>query len=484
MAAIKTPESNLYAFSKASVTWHFIEENPENLQTAGETEMNYLASFEADMLNFRNQRKTEKDFISTFIGNSRATVNFPVEYTYCSEGIVHRKITNSERYKIEVKLSVNKTFVTSSKITLWHLSISPVAGSTFSENDLIKLAHNFGSIQEGTTSSRLFDIKVSKEEKDSDISEIVKRLFEIQNPLTTPITLAQSGIIQIDPVDIFEKKEDWVSFINMMLAKKIPDEDLELNKFSKTLCGIILGIFDFERMNEDEIFDTIQPIVTKNASFVVLCRGTLFKLTYNEEICDAINNHIIVDPYLLIPDMVLIHNAFILNNALNKIDKILLPKKANDISLWNKFIGVRLPCFKTDDEHKLVVLEKSQKEIRNALSFDIIYDVFQYPSEREIIKTGEIQRGIESLNNEITQRLNDLSELILVKRGNKTINSDASVAAFLAFITLLQFIEAFLDFKSFSFLLKVLFTFVVFAGAVVIYCRLNSKQTNWFKSKK
>lgn len=483
MEAITFPESNQYSFSKASVTWHFIEESSKTSVVAGEMEKNYLASFEADMLNFRNQRKPEKDFTSTFIGNCQATLFFFAEYSYCSEGIKHYKSTDPDKLQVSVNLSITKTFVPSSKITIWHLSITPSAGNTFSENDLIKLVHNFGSNQEGTTFTKLFDITVHGDEKDSDVAAIVKRLLETQNTQTTPITPVQSGIIQIDPVNIFEEKEDWLSFINMILAKKIPGDDMELNKFSKTLCGIILGIFDFERMNEDEIFDTIQPIVTKNASFVVLCRGTLLKLTYNEEICNAINNHIIVDPYLLIPDMVLIHNAFVLNNTLNKIDETLRPKKVKD-TRWNKFIGKRIPCFKTEGEHKLVTLEKNQREIRNTLSFEIIYDVFQYPSEREIIKTGEIQRGIESLNYEITQRLNDLSELILVKRGNKTINSDASVAAFLAFITLLQFIEAFFDFKSFGLLCKVSITFAVFAVAVVIYCQLNSKQTNWFKFKK
>jgi hypothetical protein len=178
-------------------------------------------------------------------------------------------------------------------------------------------------------------------------------------------------------------------------------------------------------------------------------------MTYNEEICSAVTNHLIVDPYLLIPNMVLIHNAYVLNKTLEKINDTL----------------------SSDKKYKLDFLEKSQREIRNTLSFEIIYDVFHYPSEREIIKAGEIQRGIESLNYEIAQRLSDLSELILVKRGNKTINSDATVTAFLAFISLFQLTGAITDFKSVT-LLEICIFVCELILAVGIYLKLTSKRIN------
>jgi hypothetical protein len=348
-----------------------------------------------------------------------------------------------------VNLAINKTFVAKTGITLWHLTIAPAASCTFTENDLIKLAQNFGSNQEKTVFSHPCELQINNEKEKTDILSSVKKLFHKQ------VSPVQSGIIQIDPVHVFKGRKDWIDFSTSVLKQRNPLEDKNLKMISKTLCGIILGIFDFERMSEDEIFDTIQPAVTKSDSLVISCRGTLLKMTYNEETCSAVTNHLIVDPYLLIPNMVLIHNAYVLNKTLEKINDTL----------------------SSDKKYKLDFLEKSQREIRNTLSFEIIYDVFHYPSEREIIKAGEIQRGIESLNYEIAQRLSDLSELILVKRGNKTINSDATVTAFLAFISLFQLTGAITDFKSVT-LLEICIFVCELILAVGIYLKLTSKRIN------
>jgi len=439
-------EANYYEFCKTSVTYHFIEEKSKLSESLSENVKNYIASFEADMLNFRNQRKPDKEFTSTFIGNIQAILYFPHSYEYSSEGNKHYQITDSKRLEVSVNLSINKTIISRSKKTLWHITIAPAAGSIFTENDLIKLAHNFGSNQEKVTLYEPVKIQIQGEKEKNDILKVLEKQFNTQ------IKQIQSGIIQIDSCDVFKDKEKWLSFSNLILKERNSVKGFK--KFSKTLCGIILGIFDFKRMNEDEIFDTIQPIVTKNASFVVLCRGTLLKLSYHEEICDAINNHIIVDPYLLIPDMVLSHNLLILNNTLDKINTTLDPEL----------------------KQKLNSLEKSRKEIRYTLSFEIIYDSFQYPSEKEIIKTGDVQRGIESLNNEINQRLNDLSELILVKRGNKTIISDGLIAAFLALIALFQLIMALVDFKTISLLNGILIFISVAFLACGIFWLTNRKK--------
>jgi len=440
-------ESNHYKYSNAAVTMHFIEENSEWIGSQQDDKYNYLASFESDMLNFRNQILQKKDFISSYAGNHKATLLFPQAYEYWSEGIRHYKITDSDRIKVPVILSVNKTFVEKSKITVWHLSITPDNNSTLTENDLIKLAHKFGSDQEKAKFYTDLSLEINNEKEPNEMVERVTKLFNSEK------SHEKSGIIQIDSSQFFNSKAEWLDFLDLFLKERNAIENKDFKKISKTLCGIILGIFDFERMNEDEIFDTIQPVSTKSETLIISCRGTLLKIKYNEEVCNAINNHIIADPYLLVPNMVLIHNTHILNQIFKKISDTMDPRQ----------------------KYKLDFLEKSQREIRNTLSVKLIHDVFQYPSEKEIIKTGEVQRGIISLNYEINKLLNDLSELILIKRGNKSINSDAIVSAFLAFISLFQLTGIITEFDSVSLPILIIFGCELLL-AFGIYWKLSSKR--------
>lgn len=438
-------EQNHFEFSKASVTWHLIEEKP-GLRNPDERNINnYLGSFEADMLNFRNQRRTDKDFKSNFEGNYQALLHLPKAYFYCSEGIKHYKITEAKRLTIPINLSVSKTFFSKANLCLWHLTMTPAANNTFSENDLIKLAQNFGSNQENTIFSNPCSLEINKKDDKTKFLPAIEKLFRTQT--------SQSGIIQVDPVHFFKEKVKWASFHNLFLNERNSIADNELNTVSKTLCGIVLGIFDFERMNEDEIFDTIQPVAAKNKSFAILCRGTLLKMSYEEEICNAISNHILIDPYLLIPNMVLTYNKYMLTKTLETINDVLKPEK----------------------KYKLDYLEKNQREIRNTLSVKIIHDVFQYPGEKDIIKAGEVQRGIISLNYEINKLLNDLSELILIKRGNKSINSDAIVSAFLAFISLFQLTGIITEFETVSRTVLIIFGCELLL-AFGIYWKLSSKK--------
>lgn len=78
-------EQNYYEFSNAAVTWHYIEEDTKPPVPQENDNYNYLASFESDMLNFRNQSLKKKDFISTYVGNYKATLQFPQAYDYWSE---------------------------------------------------------------------------------------------------------------------------------------------------------------------------------------------------------------------------------------------------------------------------------------------------------------------------------------------------------------------------------------------------------------
>lgn len=409
------PETSFYKFCKSSVTWHFVQENKYQIDTSLN---NPFSSFEKDLLNFHNQKLKEPPFNSVFkVLYQNAKIIFPAEYSYTSEGRKHTKTTKTDRIELEINLSISYTKIEISDKTIWHVTFTPKKNHYFTECDLIKLSTMFGSSQEQSTVKDNLKITIENENLIGiKPDELISRLGFAEKD--SRLENLQTGIIQIETTELDAiQKINFNDFFKIFRNKsKSEIENDSLKQFSKTLCGIILGIFDFNRMDYDEIFDTIQPIVPAESSFIVLCRGTLFKISEEDEIMESVSNHVVVSPYLLVPNMVLAYNEFILMQAKNEIDSSLKPGQ-------NK-------SFKA--------LETSQRKVRNILNVQYLSNIFQYPSEKEIVEFGNSQRGIINLYDLILKRLEELSELIDTKKANKANLSDAILNALLGFIAAIQ----------------------------------------------
>ena len=409
------PETSFYKFCKSSVTWHFVQENKYQIETSLN---NPFSSFEKDLLNFHNQKLKEPPFNSVFkVLFQNAKIIFPAEYSYTSEGRKHTKTTKTDRIELEINLSISYTKIEISDKTIWHVTFTPKKNHYFTECDLIKLSTMFGSSQEQSTVKDNLKITIENENLIGiKPDELISRLGFAEKD--SQLKNLQTGIIQIETSELDAiQKINFNDFFKIFRNKsKSEIENDSLKQFSKTLCGIILGIFDFNRMDYDEIFDTIQPIVQAESSFIVLCRGTLFKISEEDEIMESVSNHVVVSPYLLVPNMVLAYNEFILMQAKNEIDSSLKPGQ-------NK-------SFKS--------LETSQRKVRNILNVQYLSNIFQYPSEKEIVEFGNSQRGIINLYDLILKRLEELSELIDTKKANKANLSDAILNALLGFIAAIQ----------------------------------------------
>ena len=97
-----------------------------------------------------------------------------------------------------------------------------------------------------------------------------------------------AGVLKPDGTRLFSSFEQ---FRRSALNDKEPDE----SPWNMAFCGLILGIFDFMRMNSAEISDTIKPIAVRRDSFIVLCRGHLMKVKFDESTEDQTAN-ILVSP--------------------------------------------------------------------------------------------------------------------------------------------------------------------------------------------
>jgi len=444
-------ETSFFRFYKSSVTWHFVQNTKfQNVKT----ENNPFSSFETDLLNYQNQK--EPPFCTFFkVYNQNAKVIFPLVYDYISEGQSHTMKTDPERLELSIRLSVSHSSIVKSEKTIAHVTIAPAFDEYFSELDLIKLATLFGSKQEETNVFNQIRFKINDENKVLTPVELLKTIYGLEEKIESDDS-STTGIIQIEEND--PKKELYFSFDSFLKlfqnSNRTSIKDDSLRQFSKTLCGIILGIFDFNRMDDEEIFDTIQPIVRKDTSFMVLCRGTLFKISKKDEIMESITDDIIVSPYLLIPNMVLTHNEFILLNLHKDINEILDQKTKS----------------------KLRKSEDCQMDARKILNEQYLHNLFQYPSEKDIVDNGNSQRGTSNLYDTIVKRLEELSELIEIKKTNKSTRSDAILNALLGFIAIVQLKGLFKETFDLTNSDKIFFSFT-FLVVVVIFVLV------WMKKK-
>jgi hypothetical protein len=149
---------------------------------------------------------------------------------------------------------------------------------------------------------------------------------------------------------------------------------------------------------------------------MVMCRGAVLKISVADDFMDSISKHIIVSPYILIANAVLTHNEYILFGLKQKIDKILDQKSHS----------------------KLQDLELCQIEARNLLNYQYLHDIFHYPGEKEIIESGNSQKGINHLNSIILKRVDELSELIEITKTKNSKLPEALINALLTFIAAIQ----------------------------------------------
>lgn len=437
-------ELPLYQFKKASVTYHFIEETDHNCNK--EENCDFFHSFETDLLNYQHQQ--HRPFCTIYKEYHQSVkLIFPRTYRYTSEGISHIMIANREC--LNVKLSVSVSIIIKTNIKIFHVTITPAKDDYFSELDLIRLSTQFGSLQENFSQENEIMISLGKEEI-STVGDMLRRHFSDNNRIK-PL---KTGIVQMDLSSFYSgEKVNFDRFFELFFSGErvvLDEENDGIKHFSKILCGIILGIFDFERMDDEEIYDTIIPIVKHLQSFVVVFRGSLLKIS-TEEFFQAVPDELIVSPYLLIPNMVLTYNEYLLDKAVKTLNRD-KRKKSN-----------------------LEILEDSKIRINDILNIQYLQDVFQYPSEQAIIERGNEQRSIVNKFQNVLKRTSNLLEEINKKRSDRSNRAEALLAAIMVFFPIMSVRAFFMETFRFKYI-WLFFTLAATILAVTVYFISRSKR--------
>ena len=352
-------------------------------ETALPNTCSHFDSFECDLMNFANQsvRPIRTAFFGLF---KNVKILMPSMYCYTSEGKTHFHVSKNKELIADISLSAS--FPKTGRAGIAHLSISPGKNKTFNDLDFIKIISTYGSKQENyIASSEIRFIPEGTEEPLTDYEFLCKFIGGNRYQKTC------EGVSQFDvnkikingktSRDQFSSETFFSSFHKDESGE--PESKVQATLANKMLCGLILGIFDYKRMDTAEIIDTIRPIVVKQDSFCVLCRGHLIKFERQSKDEKNLFNKIKISPYLLIPSAILALNGFILN----------------------KCEGLAERFFR----HPLIPFFTKSNQAELTLNKEYLENVFQYPSEQEIVRIGEIQRCMHLRHKTLTHKI-DISK--------------------------------------------------------------------------
>lgn len=433
-----TEERARYAFTEVALTTHFAVDTQTTATDAlfGSTGSRYFHSYETDLLNYENQRMPPfESFFHRKLENARLLL--PRAYAYTSEGITYNRITQQSRTQIGVTISVSYSIRPRLRQAVAHLTLQPAAGAHFSELDIIKFATLFGSRQESCT----FSEELRIEDSDGQTTTLTEFLNKYLCP--TQYLPSEAGLISLElraaecagtPLS----PELAVNLREMLFHEgRTPHTpSSETREFASALCGMILGIFDFQRMNRPEILDTIRPIVVCPESFTVACRGNLFRLGHDAE-CETID-HILISPYLLIPSTMIVFNSMLLSDCEQSLQSC-TPAPASIAATIDK--------------------------AREAISSHYLRDIFQYRSEQEIIAAVEVQRNMTQRYGHVVQTIRIMEGILQNKRQRKAAFVETVQSTLLGLIALLQIYPIIMRISDNSAVAH-----VVFCGCIAALC--------------
>lgn len=345
-------------------------------------------SYECDLMNYSCQNWEDRPFTTHHIKVIHgAELTLPAFYHYNSEG--HDFYVVSSHFNpLKIDISLNYSYKPSSDKYMVHVVITPSEGESFTEYDLIKCITPFGSQQERYSPfGENFNIDCGETGKFSSWLSLLEKVIPVPKGTKATYSILRTGASELEFNEIRDSKqnlvirnfEDYAKIFNVadpmaVTHKKVVPK--RVKEWNKALCGIILGIFDFHRMNDPEIAVTIHPSVTLGGSFMeIVHRGHLTKLQKKgEDDYERIAN-IFISPYHLIPSIALAYNEYVYR------------KNVMDLQHLDEIGG--LSYYST-----CIRLAERLRTVSESISSEFMPSIFQYRSEQILQADGELQRGI------------------------------------------------------------------------------------------
>lgn len=482
-------------FYKASIAMHLIEEkgiklDVDDLKKNKHVYDELFNSYEKDL--FSQKFVEDPPYYSKHVGVQYATIRFSSILRFNSEGrdetlilVDHNKQPLSEEsLEKQVKVYINYTVFRKKdrrknlieSDVVWDLVISPI--DYFNEYEFIQLEKYFTGKQEHYTLDITY---LFNKEPCDDLYDFAQKVIGNNVQLRREVV---AGTIQLDtselvyvmpsqhvnpqtpvPQTVVSQYPGWTwpqiyQYYNSdSAAKKNSDgaDKLELiyssNKDAEyilnTFCGIALGIFDFDRMSIEEVFDTLEPRRMTDSYFVILNKNSIACFCEaNVLYTNAIKYGIGINPYLIIPNSVLAYNSFLTIDVFEQTANLgrLQPDQPTpsppQIKQWAQNLTGRLlgNSFKggPDRLDELIF----QKEKITAFLKNVVPNVYQYETERELYTYGMDKRGIVEKRGDLEAYKKEIDEEI-AHLNNERSNLFGKLSLILGIISLSQIYQFF-----------------------------------------
>jgi hypothetical protein len=223
-------------------------------------------------------------------------------------------------------------------------------------------------------------------------------------------TAARRGY-RVGTIELQLPRTRWRSqvFADVARLKKLREAPKAVARWDRAVAvgGLVQGLLDFRAIEDYELADVFAEIDINPGDETLrgFHKGTLLSLSSEEEDEeDERPSPLGVDPYLAIPNIVLLHNEQRLKSA-RRLEGALSARQ-------------RGPARELFERAAINETENGLSDMARLLAQDLP-NVFHYASERQLEERGRQSRGLDDLKTFVRLRIDDLSSVLESRVRNR-----------------------------------------------------------------
>jgi hypothetical protein len=349
------------------------------------------------------------------------SVSFPAEVTFRSEGrLVPLRCAglddepglraHERRRTRRFLLRASRTDFARSGLTVLHLVLGPdpgaAAASALNEYDLIKLMklwqpgegltrdggdatpgrqRKFVTFKAGGSTETPVDDSLTADEA---LERLARAVFGLDESQRVDIAGPRAGTMQMLHAACEQTGDARTPNICGEVDEVLSGEGAaDPSSRLRALGGVVCGLLDFLEIDGDELADVFRQVDREDELVRSFHKGTLIVASAGDRAFDSegVRLSVGLNPYLLIPHGVLLHNEWWLSHAVRQLDEA------------------------SHGRRRTSKLEQARADVTKTLSQRLVANVFNYQDERSLYETGLSARGLDKRERAVRDRLADLT---------------------------------------------------------------------------
>jgi hypothetical protein len=344
------------------------------------------------------------------------TAHFPAELVYESElrSIRLRGAEGTAGRNREFSVSTSASIFKRSRTVVLNLVLRPRGAargeSQLNEYDLIKLIKLWEGGEGRSAQGWGREILFKKAGGESGtLDETARELFQdwlprLEEEADRALQPAPPLSYRVGTIELQVPRTRWRDQLFRDIAQlkeggEAPDKQRRRARWDRVVAlgGVLQGLLDFQEINSDELVDVFAEvdIDPEDRSLVGYHKGTLLSLSEPDD--EQRPSPIEVDPYLALPNVVLLHNEQQLKAARQLELRLSYGQPGRSASR-----GERVDIDQT----------ANGLDVITGLLAQNLPNIFHYPAERRLYETGGHSRGFDDLETLIRRRREELASTL------------------------------------------------------------------------